>query len=787
VLYKKEVVYGVITPRTTFYFNNTIQDADGLAVAEGVASKESRRAMVAGALNMVLALPGVSIATGLVDAIRNVRAGTSAEIVARGIANVENWIGLSAYGTQAIDVMHRSGAVIDGVGLSGQEMWRIGSEAGVGNTIQSSDIVRTLEQQFDTSLATWRKTIFTKQTDEIGALITERKRWGAFISVAQRMVDEAGGYAVLGRAGVEAKVREAARITTEALMDYSANLHPIERSWFFNIVAPFWSFEKSNMIRVGRLMTTNSARLSTMYAVARSGYKFGVWTRKKEVLAEIASFFLENRDDYGFDVEAMKKDDEARPEGEKLYPMYEQAIEQAKTSGLDPATVRGFGAYMTDDRLEVFNPFLEYNIPNAPLYMEPDQFSEYRAPFAIIVGDAKLQSWAMYNDYLDPKNKFGDQDMFTYIQPPDDANLFALHRAVAGANLMAMAAKGMLDIPQEKVAQSVSTNMVDLVGNPLGFNPLIQAVGEVVMQSYDKENAVSIAPMRVSDNVGKMLKSVGLATLENKVVDVDMQQTEFGSTNVTVEPGYYVPKHTAVALRSFLPGMVSILGTVSNFEEAIDIGSNLVTEQDERRRKEFINRYKKLIVGMSSKSISVQQVDARAGQQIVGDVARYGMGAGTRLKTPLTPEQIRSEALQRAEVKQPSEAQIDEKRRFVYVAAGSDAGRISEGDLRLVALQDGFATKEELKTLSRYDLIDRISNSVPARKFVREETTRYLSKQTPDARKKMIDNAIDRVGRNIGDGYNFAITRSVLQERGLDTDSMTNKQIVVNARKMRAP
>lgn len=786
VLYKKEVVYGVVTPRTTFYFNNTIQDADGLAVAEGVASKESRRAMVAGALNMVLALPGVSIATGLVDAIRNVRAGTSAEIVARGIANVENWIGLSAYGTQAIDVMNRSGAVIDGVGLSGQEMWRIGSEAGVGNTIQSSDIVRTLEQQFDTSLATWRKTIFTKQTDEIGALITERKRWGAFISVAQRMIDEAGGYAVLGRAGVEAKVREAARITTEALMDYSANLHPIERSWFFNIVAPFWSFEKSNMIRVGRLMTTDSARLSTMYAVARSGYKFGVWARKKEVLAEIASFFLENRDDYGFDVEAMKKDDEARPEGEKLYPMYEQAIEQAKTSGLDPATVRGFGPYMTDDRLEVFNPFLEYNIPNAPLYMEPDQFSEYRAPFAIIVGDAKLQSWAMYNDYLDPKNKFGDQDMFTYIQPPDDANLFALSRAVAGANLMAMAAKGMLNIPQEKVAQSVSTNLVDLVGNPLGFNPLIQAVGEVVMQSYDKENAVSIAPMRVSDNVGKMLKAVGLATLENKVVDVDMQQTEFGSTNVKVEPGYFVPKHTTVALRSFLPGMVSILGTVSNFEEAIEIGSNLVTEQDERRRKEFINRYKKLIVGMSSKSISVQQVDARAGQQIVGDVARYGMGAGTRLKTPLTPEQIRSEALQRAEVKQPSEAQIDEKRRYVYVAAASDPGLINEGDLRMIALKDGFATEEELKTLSRYDIIDRIATSVPARKFVREEITRYLSEQTSDARKKMIDNAVDRVGRNIGDGRNFAIIRSVLQERGLDTDSMTNKQIVVIARKMRA-
>lgn len=787
VLYKKEVVYGVVTPRTTFYFNNTIQDADGLAVAEGVASKESRRAMVAGALNMVLALPGVSVVTGLVDAIRNVKAGTTGgAVIEKLYALTENWLGLSAYGTQAIDVMNRSGALIDGVGLSGQEMWRIGSEAGVGNTIQSSDIVRTLEQQFDTSLATWRKTIFTKQTDEIGALITERKRWGAFISVAQRMIEEGGGYAVLGRAGVEAKVREAARITTEALMDYSANLHPIERSWFFNIVAPFWSFEKSNMIRVGRLMTTDSARLSTMYAVARSGYKFGVWTRKKEVLAEVASFFLENRDDYGFDVEAMKKDDEARPEGEKLYPMYEQAIEQAKASGLDPATVRGFGPYMTDDRLEVFNPFLDYNIPNAPLYMEPDQFSKYRTPFAIIVGDAKLQSWAMYNDYLDPKNKFGDQDMFTYIQPPDDANLFALSRAVAGANLMAMAAKGMLNISQEKVAQSVSTNLVDLVGNPLGFNPLIQAVGEVVMQSYDKENAVSIAPMRVSDTTGKMLKAVGLATLENKVVDVDMQQTEFGSTNVKVEPGYYVPKHTAVALRSFLPGMVSILGTVSNFEEAIDIGSNLVTEQDERRRKEYIDRYKKLIIGMSSKSISVQQVEARAEQQIVGDVARYGIGAGTRLTMPLTPEQLRSEALQRAEVKQPSEEKVDEKRRFVYVAAASDPGLINEGDLRMIALKDGFATEEELKTLSRYDLIDRIASSVPARKFVREQITRYLSEQTPDARKKMIDNAVDRVSRNIGDGRNFAITRSVLQERGLDTDSMTNKQIMVIARKMRA-
>jgi hypothetical protein len=104
----------------------------------------------------------------------------------------------------------------------------------------------------------------------------------------------------------------------------------------------------------------------------------------------------------------------------------------------------------------------------------------------------------------------------------------------------------------------------------------------------------------------------------------------------------------------------------------------------------------------------------------------------------------------------------------------------------MIALKDGFATEEELKTLSDYEITDRIADSIPARKYVREFFTEYLGEQTPDARKNIIDNAVDRVGRNIGSRDNFFVVRSVLQDRGLDTDSMTNKQIVVIARKMRA-
>jgi hypothetical protein len=795
-LYKKEVVYGVITPRPSFYFNNTLQDADQLAVAEGLAPKEAGRAAAAGALNMVLALPGVSVITGLIDAVRNVRAGTAAGKVSEAVSRIENWLGLAAYGTQAGSVMGRSSDVIDGVGMTGEEMWRIGSEAGVGNTLQSTDVVRTLQEQFDTGLPRWFKTIFTRQTDEIGALITERKRWGAFISIAQRMIDEAGGAAALGRAGVEAKVREAARITTEALMDYSANLHPIERSAFFNIVVPFWAFEKSNMIRTARLMTKDSARLKSMYEVAKSGYKFGKWVRKKQVLAELGSFFLENRDDYGFDVDSMQADDasrakQMREEGKTdeeiqaamLYPLYQQAVAQAESRGLAPSEVRNFGPYMTDERVDIFNPFLDYNIANPPAYMEPDQFSQYRTPFAIVVGDAKMQSWAIYNDYLDPKNKYGSEDMFTYIQPPDDSNLFALSRAVAMANLMGIAFKGAAGVPQEKVTQSLATNTVDLIGNPLGFNPLVQAVTEVVMQSYDKENTTSIAPIRVSPAVGKILKSVNLATLENKVIDVDMQQTEFGSVTTKVEPGYFVPKHTAVGMRAVLPGMVSLVGGATMFGTIIENMADLTTEQDERIRRDKIRKIGKAVASATARSVSQQRVEASAEQRIKGDIARYGMGEDTRRTTPIQAEQLRSEALQRAG--EPTAEEVDTKRRFVYTAADSESGRINESDLRLIALKDGFATEEEMKTLSRYDLIDRIKSSKQARSYVRVETARYLNEMTPDVRDTVTKNAIDRTARNIGDGRTFAIVRTLLSERGIDVDSMTDEQIRNAARKMR--
>jgi hypothetical protein len=229
--------------------------------------------------------------------------------------------------------------------------------------------------------------------------------------------------------------------------------------------------------------------------------------------------------------------------------------------------------------------------------------------------------------------------------------------------------------------------------------------------------------------------------------------------------------------------MVSLVGGATMFGTIIENMSDLTTEQDERIRRDKIRKIGKAVASATARSVSQQRVEASAEQRIKGDIARYGMGEDTRRTTPLTPVQLRSEALQRAG--EPTAEEVDTKRRFVYTAADSESGRINESDLRLIALKDGFATEEEMKTLSRYDLLDRIKSSKQARSYVRGETALYLNEMTPDVRTKVTNNAIDRTARNIGDGRTFAIVRTLLSERGIDVDSMTDAQIRNAARKMR--
>jgi hypothetical protein len=525
-----------------------------------------------------------------------------------------------------------------------------------------------------------------------------------------------------------------------------------------------------------KLLTTDGTKLKGAYAAAAAGYRFGRWTRGKKALADLASFYFEQNDMYGFDVESMKKDDESRAEGEKLYPLYEQAMKNAAASGLNPNDVRLSGPYSEDPRLDVFSTFTDYFNPKPPMYFEPDQYSRFRAPFAIVIADSKMQSWAMYNDYLDEKNKIGDEDKYTYIMPPDDGNLYAFMRPVAMLNLagiMAQTASGEID-PQR--AQKVTENIVDVIGDPIAFSPVAQALAEVVMLSYDKENAVNIMPIRLDDNTGKILHSLGIAELENKPVKVEMTKSEFGPIKTTLEPGYYISKHMAVGLRGTMPTIVSALGGASLAGNTIEIMAKLVEEQDERVREDLIRQMRKGLAMVPSTNVSVQRTESQQTRKIIGNIVRYGEGKGTREEVPLTPEGIRKAALQAGE----SKGNLDDQTTRVYRDAiiEKSAMSIPEEDLRAVAVADGLITPEQSDTTSRAQLLSMVRDSPKARVILREGGQTALDGMpTLERQQTSIKRANDKMVKGIADPFQVSIARAALANQGVNVDAMSHEQV----------
>ena len=770
-LYHRDTVYGLLIPRPKFYYNNVLQDADQVAVGANIGT--AVRSGIAGSLNMLLAVPGVSLGTGLADVIRGARAGTTAESTINVIGKVNNFLAGAAFGRGAQKVMTRSADVMEGIGLTGEELWRIGTREGVGETMQSAEIIRELDKTFKSRGSRWFGTVFTEQTKEIGELITARKRWGAYVSILENEIAKGGGAAKMGQAGVREAAQRAAKLTTESFMDYSANLHPVERNAAWKLLQPFWAYDKSNMIRMWKLLTTDGTKMKGVYAAAAAGYRFGRWTRGKKALADLASFYFEQNDMYGFDVESMKKDDESRAEGEKLYPLYEQAMKNAAASGLNPTDVRLSGPYSEDPRLDVFSTFTDYFNPKPPMYFEPDQYSRFRAPFAIVIADAKMQSWAMYNDYLDAKNKIGEEDKYTYILPPDDGNLYAFMRPIAMLNLagiMAQTASGEID-PQR--AQKVTENIVDIVGDPISFSPIAQAIAEVVMLSYDKENVVNIMPIRLDDNTGKIMHSLGLAELENKPVKVEMTKSEFGPIKTTLEPGYYISKHIAVGLRGTMPTVASALGGVSLAGNSIDIMSKLVEEQDERVRADLLLQLRKSLALVPGTSVSVQRTESQQTKKIIGNIVRYGEGMATRAEIPLTAEGIRKGALQAGESAGDQEAM----RKQVYFNVAADKTKVPERALRAISVMDGLISREESDAMSRDQLIEIVKNSKQSHVVLREEGQSLLDKLDLDRQITRIKVSTDRVRKGFGDSFDLSISRAALANQGVAVDDMTNEQV----------
>ncbi len=797
--YKKSSVYGLFSPRTEFYLNNLVQDADQLAVSANAGMRQGLRSMAGSVLaNLFATKPlgvPVSVAYGLADLMGGYRAGTYAEKSVEIATRINNWLGLAAYGTETSKLLNASEDVSRLYGLSYKELRDIFLRAGGGNTIMADEVVRDLNKAFNDNraYAAFRK-VFTDQTDAIGAMLTDRKRAGAFLSLLERNIKEAGGAASLGEEGVRQIARESADDMVAALMDYSANLHPIEKNLVFQVFQPFWAFDKSNMIRVARLLTQDGNRVRGAVEAARSGYRFGRWTRGKVALAQTASFLLENHDQNGFDVDAMKADDAARAEqmrkegksqaeidAEMLYPRYEQQIRLLKQSGISSRDLRLNALAFDDDYSPAIAPFLDYYVPKLPRYFEPDEFSANRTPFSVVVADSRLRGLQLANDAANPKNDFGS-DSISYFMGPEDSNLSAFNRVFAISEAITAGAKEVVNEESDpELSFKLSEAFVKTIGNPDGYNPVFQSIFEIMRSSYAEPDSPTLRPVTLGAYVGGPIANFfGIAEKTNTPIGIETIDSDMGQMRTNLVPGYQIPAQTAVYLRAVVPQLISALGEPKDAEDLVQVMSALTEDPTNKRLKLELDRvFLKAQAGIKNRRVFIQSRDRSAEGIVTGRIARTGGMPATRTPEERPPESIKAELLARGQQYTAALSnrgyEADRSLFYTKLAAGES---VDASIAAAFAVEEGLLTPEQFNSQDIQVTLDMLSANPRIRQTAREAGQNRLDRLAPNARLGAIEMAKRSAKANTINPDFFAILRADLADRGLDPDKMSNQDII---------
>jgi hypothetical protein len=579
-----------------------------------------------------------------------------------------------------------------------------------------------------------------------------------------------------------------------ALMDYSANLHPIEKNLLTTVLQPFWAFDKSNMLRVGRLLTKDGNRVRGAVEAARAGYRFGRWTRGKQTLAKVSSFFLENHDQNGFDVESMQADDASRAEqmrkegrsqaeidAEMLYPRYEQQIRLLKQAGISARDLRLGALALTDEHMPSIAAFMDYYMPKPPLYFEPDDFSANRTPFSVVVGDSRLRGLQLANDAANPKNKF-ETDSSTYFMGPEDSNLTAFNRVFAMSEAIASGAKEAANAEGNPlVREQLSSAAINIIGNPEGYNPIVQGIMEIVRQSYAEKDSPTLRPITLGTGIsGRIMHALNLAAKTNAPIGVEVIDTDMGDTKMTLSPGYQIPAQTAVYLRGLLPQLVAALGETKDAEDLYQIMSEL--SENPGNKKLLLDLDKVMLKGfsgMKSRRTFTQSRDRSAEGIVTGRIAREGGFPAERTPVTQGADAIKTEQLMRG---QEYTGSLDERRyeadRSLFYTGLAGGGTVDASIAAAFALEEGLLTKEQFISQDIKTTLDMLAANPRIRQAAKQAGQTRLDRLAPAARAGAIQSAKRYAKANNVDPDAFSILRADLAERGLEPDTMSNQDII---------
>ena len=794
--YKQHKIYGLFAPRAKFYLDQVTQESDNIAITLGfnAAVKSGIHAVVP----TLFAAPGVSVITGAVDVVRGTRGGTTAT---ETLNKVQDVISMAPFGYPTSKAMGASPDAIEGMmGVTYADLNRIGLGRGVQNAPQVADLNRSLEEAFREPLSRFFKqptargaieaakgaaaTATVDVTKELGTAITERRRWGTMMMLFDERVAELRANGTLTKADILRVADDAAKAAVEIHMDYNATMHPVEKQFLESMFLTFYSFEKSNMIRIARQLGTRGERYLGGIAAAREAYRAGRWTRNKRDLVELASFALDPADDYGFDVEAMQDDDEAtaaamRQDGKTedeiraamLYPQYEAITGQAKANNVEPWQVRNNLSWDPDVRLSMFTPFTDYYNAPVPHSLVPDKYSEIKAVFPIIKADSRIRSVRAYDDMTGKKASMGPNASYTMWMLPEDSNLAALSRGIALGNVItSFTANGLADPASRQRAWG---SIFDLTGDPFGFNPIGNALGNALLADQGTNKTVT-QPVKLDDATGALLMKLmpeGTVTRTNERTKWTMLNEDGGTVEVDADPGYYLSPQTGPMLGM---AMISYLDATSQADRVLEMVTGLGMGMDDSTKDEGARRISKAL-GATAKKVDVNKLESQAAQEARGRFARTpNVMPAAYTEEAQTLAGASLELYQRGQQKLASEEGQAARATTLRNLSGLEKElMVGTPDTARVVLKDlGVLTEQQASSLPNEEIVKAAAD--PRVRAASREQGRMDIEAIPDDRAKAttIKNAYRSVSGGFGKPSDYAMMRHILVMQGYPADEV---------------
>ena len=778
--FKQAKIYGLFAPRTKFYVDQVTQESDNIGMALG--TMDAVKSGIHSIIPTLFAAPGVSVITGFVDLARGTRGGTTATETLNKVVDV---VSMAPFGYPTSKAMGASTDAIDGMmGVTYADLNRIGLGRGVQNAPQVTDLNRSLEEAFRAPLARIFPTVTVDVTKELGTAITERRRWGTMMMLFEEGVEELRAGNKLTKESILKVADDAAKAAVEIHMDYNATMHPIEKSFLQSYFLPFYSFEKSNMLRVARQLGTRGERYLGAAGAARVAYRTGRWTRSKREMVELFSFYLDPSDMYGFDAEAMGDDDDATAESMRkdgkteeeiqaamLLPQYKAIIAQAEATGVEPWQVRNNLSWDPDVRLSMFAPFTDYYNAPPPRSISPDKYSELKAVFPIIRADSRMRSVRAYGDMMNPKTAMGPNASYTMWMLPEDSNLAVLSRPMALQSVLSSFAANGLSDPTSR--QRAWSSLFELTGNPFGFDPYAAALGNALLAA-EGTTKTTTQPVKLDDASGALLMKVfpeGSITKTNERTKWTMLDEDGGTVEVDAEPGYYMSPQMAPMLGMAL---VSYLDGTSQVDRAADLATGLSMLVDESTSDEGLRRVTKAL-GLGTKKVDITKMEQSQAQQARGNLARMpnvSPAAYTEVTQTLKGAalELYQRGQQRLSGEKGAEATATTLRNF---AGPTKEMMVGTPDTARVLLKNlGVLTEEQAGSLPNENIV-KAAEDPRVRAAARDQGRMDLDAMQDDRmRASAIKTSMRAVAGGYGKAADYAIVRHVLVMGGNSADAV---------------